>query len=195
MNDTLRKNTLSIAIAITLLLAAAPALAAGGGGYGFPWATWGVSIFNLVVFLGIIVYFGGGKIQDHFQNRRESLVENLDAAKRLREEAEQKLAEYQGRLDSLEDERKELLDQYHEQGEAEKARLVEEAKASVEKMRRDAELIIQAETRRAIATLEKQAVDLAIGMASDKLKDAIDDGIDGQLVDRYVSDVRKIEAA
>lgn len=192
----MNKTTKNISIVLTtaaVLLVAAPAFAAGGGG-GFPTVTWAISIVNMLIFLGIIYYFGWGQIQDHFKSRREGLVENLDAAKRLREEAEAKLSEYKSRLDALEDERQELLDQYHAQGEAEKERIVEEAKAQVEKMRKDAELLIQAETRRAIARLEAQAVDLAIGMASDKLKDAIDDNVDGQLVDRYVGDVRKLEA-
>jgi F-type H+-transporting ATPase subunit b len=191
------ENTKLIAVAVfgALFLAASPAMAAGGGEGGFPWTTWGVSIFNMLCFLAILYYFGWGKIQEHFGNRRESLVANLDAAKKLREEAEEKLAEYQSRLDALEDERQALLDEYHEQGEAEKRRIVEDAKQQVEKMRRDAEMIIQAETRRAVARLEQQAVDLAVGMATDKLKEAIDADIDTKIVERYVNDVRTIEAA
>lgn len=191
MMKSITKTTIAT---IALLLVCAPAYAAGGAGE-FSWAKWGVSVVNLIIFLGIIVYFGRAAIQEHFQSRRANLIANLDAAKELREEAEQKLAEYQARLDSLESERQELLDDYHAQGEAEKNKLIEDAKRQVEKMRRDAELIIQGETRRAIARLEQQAVDLAVNMASDKLRDAIDDDVDGKLVDRYVGDVRKIEAA
>lgn len=191
MMKSITKTTIAT---IALLLISAPAYAAGGAG-GFPLTDWLVSIGNMLIFIGIIVYFGRAAIREHFETRRADLVANLDAAKVLREEAEAKLAEYQTRLDTLEDERKQLLDEYHAQGEAEKEKIIEDAKKQVEKLRNDAEVIIEGETRRAIARLEQQAVDLAVNMASDKLRDAIDDKVDAAIVDRFVGDVRNSEAA
>jgi F-type H+-transporting ATPase subunit b len=183
------------AAALAVLLLAEPALAAGGEGKGFPWVHWGFSILNLVIFLWIIIKFGGESIQDFFKKRREDLINDLEEARRLREEAEARLEEYSTKLDALEDERKKLLDEYHEQGEREKKRIIEEAKEQVERMRRDAEITIAQETKKAIAELEQQAVDLAVEMAEELAKDSLDGAKLDKLVDNYVDELEELEPA
>ncbi len=180
-----------------LLIASVPmdAFAAGGHGDGFPWVSWGVSVVNFVIFLGILIYFAGPKIQDHFSTRREDMLADLNESKRLREEAEKKFEEYSARLEKLDEERKALLEDYHEQGEAEKERLVAEAKKQVEKMRADAELIIQQEMRRAVSAIEEQAVDLAISLAEKQLTEKVDDNAQSRIVASYVSDLNEMDSA
>lgn len=176
-----------------VLLFAQPAFAAAGGGHGFPWGAWIVSIINLLIFFGIIYKFAGESISDFFKNRRATLVHDLDEARKLREEAEARLEEYTARLDSLEDERKRLLEEYHEQGEREKNRIIEEAKTQVEKMRADAEVTIEQEVKKAIADLERQVVNLAVGMTEKMAQNKLDGGSQKKLVDTYVSDLSKMD--
>jgi F-type H+-transporting ATPase subunit b len=87
-----------------------------------------------------------------------------------------------------------LLDEYHEQGEREKERIIEEAKQQVEKLREDAERTIEQETRKAIADLERQAVDLAVEMAEDVVRERLDDDTQSALIDRYVSEISEVGA-
>lgn len=183
----------AVLAALAVLLFAQPAFAAVGGGHGFPWGAWIVSIINLLIFLGIIYKFAGGSISEFFKNRRATLVHDLDEARKLREEAEARLEEYTARLDSLEDERKQLLDEYHKQGEREKNRIIEEAKTQVEKMRADAEITIEQEVKKAIADLERQVVNLAVGMTEKMAQDKLDRGSQKALVDNYVSDLSKMD--
>ncbi len=171
-----------------------PSLAFAASGEGFPWVHWGVSMVNFAIFMGIIIYFAGPKIQQFFEQRQKTLVAELEAAKRLREEAEAKLAEYEKRMASLDDERKQLMDEYHAQGEREKERLVADAKRQVEKMRRDAELIIQQDTRKAIAAIEQQAVNSAVALAQDELRTRLDDHKQHELVSQYVNDIKSLDA-
>ena len=177
------------------LIALIPADAFAAGGGGFQWVHWGVSMVNFVIFLGILVYFAGPKIQDHFSNRRETLLSDLNESKRLREEAEQKFDEYSARLDALDDERKALMDEYHKQGEAEKTKLVADAKKQVEKMRADAELVIQQEMRRAVAAIQEQSVDLAMAMAEKQLIEKVDGAAQGRIVTNYVNDLNQMDPA
>ncbi len=176
-----------------VVLFAEPAFAAAPGG-GFPWGAWVVSIINLVIFLAIIYKFGGPKISAFFKNRRETLIHDLEVARKLREEAEARLEEFSARLDALEDERKKLLEEYHEQGEREKKRIIEEAKRQVEKMRADAEVTIEQEVKKAIADLERQVVDLAVGMTEKMAQEKLDAGRQKTLVDNYVSELTSLEA-
>lgn len=189
------KNRLGAAFvtAAGVSLVALPAWAAGGGGYGFPWGHWAVSVGNLIIFLFIVVKFGGPSIQAYFKARRETLLSDLDEAKRLREEAEARLEEYSARLDGLEAEEKRLLDEYHVQGQREKERIVAEAKAEVERMRRDAAVTIEQETKKAVAELEKQAVTLAVDMAEELARERLDRAMRKQLVDGYVAELEGLE--
>ena len=104
-------------IALTTLLLSAPAYAAGGH-TGFDWGHFAATSFNFVIFVGALVYFARPGLKAMFDDRREKLLADLNEAKRLREAAEAKFDEYTRRLDALDDERKQLLDEYHSQGEA-----------------------------------------------------------------------------
>jgi F-type H+-transporting ATPase subunit b len=154
---------------------------------------WGVSVLNFAIFLGIIIYFAGGKIQGFFKNRRDDLLADLTEAKKLRKQAQEKLDEYSRRLDALDEERDALLDDYRTQGEREKERLIADAKRQVEKMRSDAELVIQQEVRKAVASIEQQAVDLAVDMARKSLDEKLDPRTQNVLVDQYVDDLKSLE--
>ncbi|MFP4598442.1 MAG: F0F1 ATP synthase subunit B [Persicimonas sp.] len=180
--------------ATSLLLVAEPALAATPGeGHGFPWAAWITSLINLAIFVAIIYKFFGAKITEFFQTRRQTLIKDLEQARELREEAEARLEEYTTRLDALEDERKRLLDEYHKQGEREKKRIVEDAKQQVEKMRADAEITIEQEVKKAIAGLERQVVDLAVGMTATMAESKLDAGKQKHLVDSYVNELSALD--
>lgn len=181
-------------IAITLLLVAAPSTAfAAGGGEGFPWGHWVASLVNFAIFLGIIVWKAGPAIQAHFKERAVSLRADIEEAKKLREEPQKKLEEYSSRLEKLDEEREELMNEYHKAGEREKERIVADAKRQVEKMRNDADLLIKQEVRKAVAAIERQAVDLAVDMAREALESKVDDRVQSSLVDGYVSDLKSME--
>lgn len=181
-------------VAVALLLVAQPAFAAPGDAGGFPWVAWGVSVVNLLIFLGIIYKFGGAGISDYFKARRERLIENLDEARALREEAEARLEEYSARLDALESERKALLDEYHMQGEREKKRIVEEAKAQVDKMRADAKISVEQEIKKAVASLERQMVEQAVAQAETLARAELDAGRQRTLLDTYTQELSAMDA-
>lgn len=180
--------------ALALMLLATDVYASGGEGHGFPWVHLAVTTLNFVIFLGILAYFGGPKIQEYYATQRATLLEDRDASKRLREAAELKFEEYSTRLDKLDEERKALIDGYHRQGEQEKNQLVADAKREVEKMRADAELVIQQEMRRAVSALEEQTVDLAIQIAKERLTSKVDDAMQGKIVEAYVADLNQMDS-
>lgn len=183
------KRLLTITTVATSTTLSSAAFAADGAAAPFPWVDWGVSILNLAIFLAIIIKFAGPAIQKHFAERRRLFVYNLEEAARLRQEAEARLEEYSARLDSLDKQRQELLDEYHAQGEREKIRIVDAAKKQVEKMRTDAELTIQQDVKKAVADIEQQAVDLAVEMAHKLAQEKLDSAARNRLVDRYVAEL------
>ncbi len=184
-----RLLTITTVAASTIISAAALAADPQAALPAFPWVDWGVGILNLVIFLAIIIKFAGPGIQKHFAERRRLFVYNLEEAARLRQEAEARLEEYSARLDSLDRQRQELLEEYHAQGEREKIRIVDAAKKQVEKMRVDAELTIKQDVKKAVADIEQQAVNLAVEMAHKLAQEKLDTAARNRLVDRYVADL------
>ncbi|RDV37339.1 hypothetical protein DV096_15305 [Bradymonadaceae bacterium TMQ3] len=190
------RRAIFVQVLVLLVCVSAPAFAApAGDGHGFPWAAWATGIFNLAVFLGIIVKFGGPAIRDFFANRRETFLADMNAAKLAREQAEARLAELNAKLEALERDRQSMLDEYHAQGEREKQRLIDAAKKGVEKMRADAELTIQQEVKRAVAMLEEQAVNTALEMAQRVARDRVDAGVQNKLVESYVAELGNASSA
>lgn len=166
----------------------------GGGHEAFPWTHWGVSMLNFAIFAGVLVWWAGPKVQEHFKKRADALRADIDDARELRVQAQKQLDEYSGRLEKLEDERKALMDEYHKQGEREKERIVADAQRQVDKMKHDAEVVIQQEVRKAVAAIEREAVDIAVNMARTSLQSKLDERAQNSLVDTYVSDLKSMES-
>ena len=183
-----KKTQLFLLTLVAVVLVALPAFAAGEYD-GFPWKYWFAGLFNLAIFVGVLIYAGAKPIKQLFHDRRETFLKNMNAAKAAREEAEARLAELNEKIELLEKERQALLDEYHAQGEREKQRLVDTAKKQVEKMRADAEATIEQEVKKAVAMLEKQAVDLAVGMAREKAVKRLDASAQDRLFEGFISEL------
>ncbi len=182
-------------VTVAVMLSTTVAWAAGGGDHGdahFPWAHYAASWVNFVIFLAILWKFALPPIQKFFAERREALLANLNEAKRLREEAAARLAEYESKLDALDAEREALLAEYREQGERERDRIIEDAKRQVEKLRSDAERVLEQEVKKATAMLEAQAVEQAVEIARERVKQKLAAGGQDKLVTRYVEDLKKL---
>ncbi len=151
-------------------------------------ATWWAFI-GLVVFLGIVVYLGVPKqILDMLDDKSKKIADDLDEAKRLREEAQSLLAEYERKRQAAEEEAQEII----EAAKAEALRLTEEAKSSLQELivRRTKaveEKISQAESQ-AIADVRARSADIAVEAARMVLADKMSEKGDA-LIDQAITDV------
>ncbi len=167
--------------------------ASPGDAHGFPWLHLLGAAINFIIFMGIILKLAGSKISAYFQKRQALIRFNLDEAKRLREEAEAKLAQYVTRLGALEAERQALLEEYHQQGLREKERIIQEANRQAEKMKADAEVMIAQEVKKARADLEREAVDNALNLAKQMARESLSARAEqSRLVDGYIKDLDKV---
>src|SRR5690606_31900366 len=141
------------------------------------WATVG-----LVIFLAIVVYLGvPGMVGKSLDARAERIRNDLDEARRLREEAQQLLAEYQRKRKEAEQEAGDIVASAKREAEM----LVAEAKTRTEEYvaRRSAlaeTKIAQAE-RDAVNEVRSRAVDLAVEAAGRLLADRVDSKADAAL--------------
>lgn len=194
MSNSITPRALGALTFTGIVCASSVALAAGGGDAHFPWPHYAASWVNFAIFAAILWKFALPPIQRYFKARRGLLEASLLEAERLRAEAEAQLEVYRSKIAALESERATLLDEYNEQGEREKAKIIAEAKRGVEKMRADAERLIDQEVKKAIAGLEQRAVDHAVEMAEQIARQKLSqESAQKALVDSYISDLESMD--
>ncbi|AKI01543.1 ATP synthase, F0 subunit b [Hoeflea sp. IMCC20628] len=149
------------------------------------------ALVGLLIFLGILAYVKvPGMITGSLDKRADQIRNELEQAKKLREEAQQLLAEYQRKRKEAETEAASILSA----AEREAAVLREDAKAKTEEYisRRTAmaELkISQAETD-AINEVRASAVDLALVAAEKLIGSKVDSKVSGDLFKGSLGDLK-----
>jgi F-type H+-transporting ATPase subunit b len=155
------------------------------------WATFWVFL-GLLVFIGILIYMKvPGMAVAALDKRAEKIRADLEAAQRLRAEAEALLKEYQRKRGEAEKEAAAIV----EQAKREATALAEEARVRIEdsvtRRTKAVELrIAQAETQ-AVAEVRSRAIDVAAAAAGRILADEAKGSKGDALVERAIETVRK----
>ncbi len=145
----------------------------------------------LIIFLALIVYLKvPGMLSSSLDERAAKIRNELDEARRLREEAQQLLAEYQRKRKDAEKEASELISA----AEHEAAGLVQEARQKTEEYvaRRTAmaeQKIALAETE-AVNEVRRRAVDIAVAAAEKLIVEKADAKTQNQLFKDSVAEVK-----
>lgn len=144
-----------------------------------------------VLFVGLVVYLKvPGMVAAALDNRAREIANELDGARKLREEAQALLASYQRRTAHAEKEVEEIV----EMARAEAAQLSREMQASLKAQteRRGKlaeEKIAQAEAQ-AILEVRAAAVDAAVDAARTLIKDMLSPEKARELINQNISDLR-----
>lgn len=151
------------------------------------WATIG-----LVIFLALVIFAGLPAMVGKMLDARADRIRNdLDEARKLRDEAQQLLAEYQKKRQAAEQEASEIVASAKHEAEV----IVREAKERTEDYvtRRTAlaeQKIAQAE-RDAVAEVRTSAVEIAVAAAGKLLAEKVDNKADAALFKASLNDVKE----
>jgi F-type H+-transporting ATPase subunit b len=156
---------------------------------GLPLWIW--QLANLVLFLGVLLYFVARPLAAMFRQRQLDVEKRLTEAKALREEAVQLGAQVKERLSRLDQEIEEIRSRGRADGETERAALTERADREVERVRKEAEEEIGRRLASAKQELRKTAADLTAGVAHDMLSAQITDDDRRRLLDESVARLGK----
>lgn len=154
------------------------------------WATLWVAI-SLFIFLGVMVYVKApGMLGKSLDERAERIRNELDEARKLREDARQLLAEYQRKRQEAEKEAEDIVASARREADA----IVEDANKKTEEYieRRTAlaEQKIEQAERDAVSDVRSSAVDIAVEAARHLLADKIDAKTSGELFKSSVAQVK-----
>jgi len=143
------------------------------------------ALIALIIFLGLVVYLGvPGKVASGLDTRSEKIREDLDAARRLREEAQELLADYQRKRKEAQEEASSIISSAHKEAVAlEKEAEIKTAEFIERRTALAEQKISQAEAH-AIAEVRASAVDIAIAAAGK----IVEGKVSGATADKLVKD-------
>jgi len=141
-------------------------------------------------FVGILLYYKvPGMIAGALDARAEAIRNELDEARRLRDEAQALLADYKRKSQEVEDEAKAILEQAKREGEALAAETRKSLHESVERRTKLAEEKIARAEAQALSEVRSSAVESAIAAAEKILKTRASGETANALVDSSIRDL------
>jgi F-type H+-transporting ATPase subunit b len=149
------------------------------------------NILNAVVLFGIIIAAGRKPIAEGLKKRKENLVGAMQEASRMKEEAEKTLAQYEKKLAHIDDEIERIRKEMRESAEAERKRILADAKERRERMERDAKLLVLQEQKAAREALLRETVARAMKSAEELLEKQLAASDHDRIAREFLETVKK----
>lgn len=144
-----------------------------------------VNFILLFILLKIFLFKPVNKIMDE---RTRTIQDDLDAAKKSKEEAEALKKEYEDNISDAKQKAQEIIMKAHEDAESEKSAILKKSQEEADQLISDANKTIENERKRVLAQAQTQIADLAIEAASKIIGENLDDEKNRRLVDKFLSD-------
>ncbi|HEY7184123.1 MAG TPA: ATP synthase F0 subunit B [Blastocatellia bacterium] len=154
---------------------------------GFP------KLVNLAIFLTILYLLLRKPTREFFRRRLAGVRETLDRAAREKQQATEKMAELDARLNRLDADLREIKTQSDHDAAAERTRMEAEARREVEKIREMAAREVDAAKQVALADLRAFAATTAVDLAEQMIRREMTPADDAKLVARVGEELSKVK--
>ena len=144
---------------------------------------------NFVIFAGIMYKLAAKPIKTFFASRKTDINTELQDLETQKIKVQKALKEAKAQLAAVAAERDQLIQQYIAEGEAEKAKIIEKAEQSAQRLKDMAIMTIEAETKKAAAELRQEIVETAVKLSEQIIKEKIVPEDQQRLVDDYLAKV------
>jgi len=125
------------------------------------------------------------------KNREDGIRQDLEEARKQREEAEALLQKHQEMLAGAEDEARRLLKENQQLAEKARQELIEKARQESEKLIEKAKDEIDQQKESALASLKAEVADLAVGAAEKIILQTLDKDKQKAIVEEYIKTMSK----
>lgn len=148
-------------------------------------------LVSFVIFMGLLVWKGvPGLVGKSLDQRAAAIRTELDEARRLREEAQQLLADYQRKTREAEDEAKAIIEAAKHEAEVLAAETRKALAEQVERRTKTAEEKIARAEAQALSDVRAAAVDLAVKASESILKAKLAGEAGSSMVDTAIRDLK-----
>jgi F-type H+-transporting ATPase subunit b len=151
-------------------------------------------LFNFAILLGLLAKWVRPIARQTAAERHDLIKSAIDEAAKLRQQAADKLAEYETRLKAADVEIKTLIEGLRADAEADKVRIRKAAEAQAVQIKRDAEQRIAAEIELARAQLTREVTAASAAATEKILRDKMTSADQHKLVGAFITDVQQAGA-
>lgn len=146
---------------------------------------------NFLVFAGILGYLLVKKfpVKDFFVKRAQEIAQSLSDLEARKAATAQALKEAEARLAKVAAERDQIIQQFVEEGQMEKAKIIQKAEMVATRIKEMAALSIAQETKKAAQELKQEVATQATELAEKLIKEKITPTDQQRLVDEYLEKV------
>lgn len=146
---------------------------------------------NLLILIGIIIYFSKTPIKKALEKRRSNLSREIDRAKVEIDDAKTKFEEYSKKIDGLEAETASLIQSIREIGENEKKEIIAQAEKTCELIKKETTETIELETFRARQKIQQEVIANSVELAEKLIREKMGDEYNVRSVDKLISQIEE----
>ncbi|MHA1545943.1 MAG: F0F1 ATP synthase subunit B family protein [Alphaproteobacteria bacterium] len=146
---------------------------------------------SFFMFVGVIVYFKvPGLVAKALDGRAEAIRQELEQARRLREEAQALLAQYQRKQSEAEKEAQDIIAQAKQEAELLAVDMREKLTQVLERRAKSAEEKIALAETQAVKELRSRAAEIAVLAAEKLITNELSDVKSAKLIDQSIADLK-----
>ena len=149
-------------------------------------------LINFAIFAGVLGFVLKKPVADYFSKRSELLKEKIEANRASHQKALEEHQEIARKLKNIEQESRELLTSFHQDGIREKEKIIEQANSLVSQLREDAKKITESELKKAKEELKNIAIGLAVELAEKSVQRDITAEDEMNLAHNFVKGIDKV---
>ncbi len=147
------------------------------------------TFLNFAVLIWLMVRYGSRPIAEALKKRRSNIMQGMDEAAKMKSKAADRLSEYEEKLSHVDDEIERVKREMREAGEADRVRILAEAKERRERLEREARLLVEQELKAAREELMRETVEGAMKSAADQIARELATTDHQRLADEYLEGI------
>ncbi|SHJ74453.1 F-type H+-transporting ATPase subunit b [Dethiosulfatibacter aminovorans DSM 17477] len=146
-------------------------------------------ILNTFILYLLLKKFLFAPVTEVIEAREKSISDSLNDAERISNEAEKYKVEYYGKLQSAEEEGREIIAKATRNADEKSNNMIKEAREMVARQKEKAEADIEVEKKKAINEIKDEISSLAILAASKVLENEVDEDTNKTIVNKFIEQV------
>lgn len=150
----------------------------------------GALLLNSGILYYLLIRFAKKPIADALKTRKATILRGMEEAGKMKQEAEEQLAEYEQKLANVDQEIERVRRDMRASGEAERKRILAEAKEKRVRMERDAQTLIGQELKAARESLQSELTRASLRSAEATLRSKLTAADHSRLAEEYLTGIK-----
>ena len=155
----------------------------------------GAMLLNSAVLFWLLIRFAKKPIADALKSRKATILRGMEEAGQMKSEAEARLADYEQKLATVDQEIERVRRDMRASGESERKRILAEAKEKRVRMERDAQTLISQELKAAREGLLSEMTRAALRSAETTLRSKVTAADQTRLAEEYLAGIKSAATA